>query len=70
MVAMQVMAATTLVTEFNLQKLVVKLVRVSSTLPKTRRAAMRYNDNKASGFARNEKAVRETNALLLDLPNH
>lgn len=64
------MAATTVVTEFNLQKLVIKLVRVSSTLPKIRRAAMKFNEGRTAGFSRNEKATRETNSLLLALPNH
>ena len=64
------MAATTLVTEFNLQKLVIKLVRISSTLPMIRKAAMQFNESKTAGYPKSELALRQTNALLLALPNH
>ena len=59
-----------MITEFNLQKLIVRLVKVSGTLAKVQKAAISYVEADTTRLFQNKKFVKQTTNQLLNLPKH
>ena len=66
----QVVAACFTITEYNLQKLLVRLVKESGTISPIQKAAIAFNKEKAKASRTSNNAALHAEAQLEFLPKH